>query len=163
LLLIFTISAYPLAMLGMVPAEWFVVRKLQPAFSLKASFSDVFSTNGVALAVLGIGLPLVVSGLGLVGLFLPGDVGDTVLALGTWVGEGFAKNRLALHSALAWLVVGFFVNGYVKAFWFARRWRDRVGGSGDAKRVAWVGNVVSYPVFLFCVLLIWHELLAGGR
>ncbi len=159
LLLLFNSSVFILGQIWIMGVEYLIYRRLVMV-SKQEAFGDIFSANIFSTFAVAFGLPLIIAFAGLAGNFLPGNMGEVLPAIGTWMYENSKYNKLAVYMTLFWFALSFVVTVYFEAWIYRRRWRKR-GFDSDMNptTLCWYTNTVSHIGLLVAVLIIWRELI----
>lgn len=159
LLLLFNSSVFVIGQIWIIGVEFIIYRRLVKV-SKQDIFGDVFSANIFSTLAVAFGLPLIIAFAGLACNFLPGNIGEVLSAIGTWVYENSKYNKLAVYMTLFWFALSFVVTVYFEAWIYRRRWRKR-GFDSDMNptTLCWYTNTVSHIGLLVAVLIIWRELI----
>jgi uncharacterized membrane protein YoaK (UPF0700 family) len=159
LLLVFNLSVFIVGLVWIFGIEYLIYRRMVDS-SKSEAFWDVVTVNTYSTTVVAFGIPLIISFLGVVGSFIPGQTGKIISVVATLVQDNAQYGKLAVYMAFVWFAVLFVVTVFFESWLFRKRWSKR---DFDPKtkpvKLCWYCNAVSHLGLLLAIVLIWHELL----
>lgn len=158
ILLLFNGSVFIIGQIWIIGIEYFIFRRLLDDSKMEI-FKDIVSANLQSTIMLAFILPFVIALVGLAGSFVPGQLGDLSLAIGTWVHDKSAYGKLPVYLAFVWFITLYFLTVIFEASIYRRRWKKR-GYSPKVSplNICFCTNTVSHMGLLIAILAIWHEI-----
>ena len=154
LLLFINVPVFVIGFVWIILAEFVVYRRLIPTLAAKDALYDVAIVNLASTLAIGIGIPICLALVGLLGGLLPGTFGGILAAAGTWLGN-YSQARWAFLFTALWVPVSFVATVYFEAWCFKQRWKRRPFMRTDANQVSWKLNAVSYTGLVVIGVLMW--------
>lgn len=159
LLLLFNFSVFIIGQIWIMGVEFIIYRRLV-IVSKQEAYGDIFSANIFSTLVVTFGLSLLITLAGLVGSLVPGNLGEVLPALGTWVYENSKYNKLAVYISFFWFVLLTVATVYFESWIYRRRWRKRGFYTNvNPTILSWYTNTISHIGLFIAILIIWQELI----
>ena len=156
LLLLVNLQLFLYGMILIIYEEWRIYKYM---FDIKPgrAFADVLIINIASTVVIGFCVPLLIAIVSGIGSELGGEMGDYILASGTWViGDNSPHPDIALIATGVWFIVTFFLTVYFELWVLKKMWKKREFNTANKfKKWSWTANIVSYGTLVSILGLVY--------
>lgn len=158
LIVLFDFSGYLVGFLVIVFIESLVF-SYYTNIKLPKSIKKITLVNIKSTLLIYVLFPVIISFFGIIGSFLPSNLGKLFLSLGTWVLDGFELNRLSLKITFFWLAISFILSVFLEYYYLKKIFHNRTINTKDVLKLSAIMNSASNFTSIIIIILFWKEII----
>ncbi len=157
LIVLFNTSGHVVSFVCIVFVEYLLITRLF-GIKYKNLLIDMIKVNAISLVAVNILIPLLVSVVSALGSIMPGENGNFIAAIGTWVFDRQVHTKLAIAMSFVWYLALYILTSILEAKLLTSRWKKaELNIDVNIRRISFSINTISHLLVLSVIVAIWWE------